>query len=164
MTLETIYYIGQTIAVIAILGSLVAIYIQIRQQNQLSRFNAIREVIEQYNALNGLVISEASLRAAINKTSPLSEDENFQLLTYAGSRCNIWSSIQTAYENGLIEERVFLAFETDVRREVAMSKNVAEAMISYMNEFPATKSIRIFRGIKEYKKRKKGEARKNTKP
>lgn len=37
MTLETIYYIGQTIAVIAILGSLIAIYRQQKRTNQIER-------------------------------------------------------------------------------------------------------------------------------
>ena len=37
MTLESIYYIGQTIAVVAILGSLIGVFVQMRQANRLAR-------------------------------------------------------------------------------------------------------------------------------
>jgi hypothetical protein len=37
MTLESIYYIGQTVAVIAILGSLIGVIVQMRQANRLAR-------------------------------------------------------------------------------------------------------------------------------
>ncbi len=37
MSLESIYYIGQTVAVLAILGSLVGVIVQMRQANRLAR-------------------------------------------------------------------------------------------------------------------------------
>lgn len=36
MTLETIYYISQILAVLGVIGSLIFVGIQIKQQNQLS--------------------------------------------------------------------------------------------------------------------------------
>lgn len=47
MTLETIYYIGQTIAVGAILASLVAIYIQQRKDHALAKAESQREITQQ---------------------------------------------------------------------------------------------------------------------
>jgi len=44
MTLEEIYYIGQTIAVLAILGSLAAIYWQQRKAHALARAESQREI------------------------------------------------------------------------------------------------------------------------
>ena len=46
MPLENIYYIGQTIAVIAILGSLFVLIFQVRQANMLTRVAAVREQID----------------------------------------------------------------------------------------------------------------------
>ncbi|MBT8472305.1 MAG: hypothetical protein HKN14_08475 [Marinicaulis sp.] len=44
MTLENIYYIGQTIAVIAILASLGAIWVQMRQANRLAKLESTRMI------------------------------------------------------------------------------------------------------------------------
>ena len=46
MTLETVYYITQIIAVGAILASLVAIYIQQRKDHILARADSQREVLQ----------------------------------------------------------------------------------------------------------------------
>lgn len=45
MSLENIYYVGQTIAVIAILASLVAIWYQMRQSQKMARAAAQRELL-----------------------------------------------------------------------------------------------------------------------
>ena len=47
MTLETIYYIGQTVAVVAILASLVAIWFQMRQSQKMERAAAQRELLDR---------------------------------------------------------------------------------------------------------------------
>ena len=44
MTLENIYYIGQTIAVLAVLISLAAIWIQMRQANRLAKLETTRTI------------------------------------------------------------------------------------------------------------------------
>jgi hypothetical protein len=45
MTLETLYYITQIIAVLAILGSLIAIWFQMRQNQMVERADSQREVL-----------------------------------------------------------------------------------------------------------------------
>ncbi len=45
MSLENIYYIGQTVAVVAILASLVAIWYQMRQSQKMERAAAQRELL-----------------------------------------------------------------------------------------------------------------------
>ncbi|GAB5480626.1 MAG: hypothetical protein Pars92KO_03830 [Parasphingorhabdus sp.] len=49
MTLEEIYYIGQTVAVIAILGSLGAIWVQLRKDHRLAKASSQKELL-LYNA------------------------------------------------------------------------------------------------------------------
>ncbi|PHS29229.1 MAG: hypothetical protein COA85_01725 [Robiginitomaculum sp.] len=46
MTLESIYYIGQTVAVLAILASLVALYFQQRQGQVIARASSQRELLK----------------------------------------------------------------------------------------------------------------------
>ncbi|MEM8636761.1 MAG: hypothetical protein AAGF33_17480 [Pseudomonadota bacterium] len=47
MTLETVYYIGQTIAVVAILASLIAIYFQMQQSTKMERAAAQRDILDR---------------------------------------------------------------------------------------------------------------------
>ena len=47
MTLETLYYITQIVAVIAILGSLIAIWFQMRQNQRVERANGQRTLLVQ---------------------------------------------------------------------------------------------------------------------
>lgn len=47
MTLEEIYYVSQIVAVVAILGSLIAIYFQMRQNHAIERGNAQRDILNQ---------------------------------------------------------------------------------------------------------------------
>ncbi len=51
MTLENIYYVGQTIAVIAVLVSLVAIWLQIRQANRLAKLETTRTIWTNANQM-----------------------------------------------------------------------------------------------------------------
>ncbi|MEP3051918.1 MAG: hypothetical protein ABJP48_04155 [Erythrobacter sp.] len=51
MTLEEIYYIGQTVAAVAILGSLAAIYWQQRKAHALAMAESTREILEQTSHL-----------------------------------------------------------------------------------------------------------------
>ena len=49
MSLESIYYIGQTIAVIAILGSLIAIWIQQMQTNRIARADMTERALGRFH-------------------------------------------------------------------------------------------------------------------
>jgi len=133
-TLEGVYQITQIIAFVAIIASLFAIYSQINQQNQISRFNATRDILNQFNALNSLLITDASLRQTIYKETPLSADEQRRLYTYATSRGNIWASTQWAYDTGQIAQADYQAIALDVREEMKASTNLADIYVTYINK------------------------------
>lgn len=64
MTLETIYYVGQTIAVLLILGSLVAIYVQQRKDHELARAESQREILQKSSELlDGLVATPTAVES-----------------------------------------------------------------------------------------------------
>lgn len=48
MTLESIYYIGQTVAVIALIASLIFVGLQMRQQDKQARLEAVRQLGELF--------------------------------------------------------------------------------------------------------------------
>ena len=160
-TLESIYQITQIIAFIAIIASLFAIYSQINQQNQISRFTATRDILNQYNTLNSLVISDASLRQSIYKETPLSDDERRRLFYYVASRANIWSSTQWAYDTGQIADADYQAIAKDVRHELTASTNLADIYVTYINNYTGTDESAIFEAVRDYRDKRDAAIERN---
>ena len=65
MTLEEIYYIGQTIAVVAILASLGAIWFQMRQQARITSTEITRSTSDRAQAILGELYKDAELARLI---------------------------------------------------------------------------------------------------
>lgn len=151
VTLESIYQITQIIAFVAIIASLFAIYSQINQQNQISRFNGTRDILNQYNALNSLVITDASLRQTIYKETPLTVDEQRRLYLYAASRVNIWASAQWAYDTGQIADADYQAIAIDVREEMKASTNLADTYVRYIDNYTGTEELAIYDAVRDYR-------------
>ena len=61
MTLESIFYLSQTIAAIAIVGSLVFVGLEVRTSNRDNRHRAIEEMLQNYRELRGTVASNPDL-------------------------------------------------------------------------------------------------------
>ena len=160
-TLESIYQITQIIAFVAIIASLFAIYSQINQQNQISRFNGTRDILNQYNALNSLVITDASLRQSIYKETPLTVDEQRRLYLYAASRGNIWASAQWAYDTGQIAEADYQAIVIDVREELKVSTNLADIYVTYINNYTGTEELAIYEAVRNYRDKRDAEIARN---
>lgn len=59
MTLEEIYYIGQTVAVLAILGSLGAIWVQLRKDHALARAEHQREILTAITQVTNFLATDA---------------------------------------------------------------------------------------------------------
>ena len=55
MTLEAIYYIGQTIAVAAILVSLVFVGVQIRQNTKATKAASHHAITDSFNQINAII-------------------------------------------------------------------------------------------------------------
>ncbi|KJS37032.1 MAG: hypothetical protein VR74_10335 [Hyphomonas sp. BRH_c22] len=61
MNLETIYYIGQTIAVIAILGSLIAIWVQQQQTNRIARADMTERMLGKFHTNIQVMVNDPHL-------------------------------------------------------------------------------------------------------
>ena len=59
MTLESIFYISQTIAAFAIVGSLLFVGLEVRTSNRENRHRTIEEMLQNYRELRGTVASNA---------------------------------------------------------------------------------------------------------
>lgn len=108
MSLETIYYIGQTIAVIVIIATLVALLFQTRQTNKLalietSRNNTLTFITEQQR-LFGTPEDAAFMHKAMFTSERLSDDEKVR---FGFSMALLFGLIETAqltHQTGLFRE------------------------------------------------------------
>ncbi len=99
MTLENIYYIGQTIAVVAILASLGAIWIQLRQSNRLAKLETTRSIWMDagervYSHVDDDEKAEFLQRALFSQDDLTDADKTRLYL--------ILSSMFTTFENGFV--------------------------------------------------------------
>jgi len=109
MDLEAIYYIGQTVAVVAILGSLIAIYWQQRQANIMALTQNTELIGNAYADTLRSVMEHEDLAEIFRKTMfedcELTPVEMTRITIYfnmmLGGHRNIW----TASQNGLLPEQ-----------------------------------------------------------
>ncbi len=113
MTLENIYYVGQTIAVVALLISILFVGYQIRQNTKAIRATSHHAITDSFNQLNTLLISDPKCvsvyRRGVAGLENLDDDEriSFAYLNLAYQR--IFETLFYQYKNGTMDEKLFEA-------------------------------------------------------
>ncbi|PHR60000.1 MAG: hypothetical protein COA47_08085 [Robiginitomaculum sp.] len=122
MTLESIYYIGQTVAVVAILASLAAVFIQMRQiskqtrqANRLARADLTLNVWMQTGATN-LSMADTPEKAdflyrALIENEPLSGPERLRFRYVMAISLGSHEAGFNLHRRGLIEEATYFQME-----------------------------------------------------
>lgn len=113
MSLETIYYISQIVAVVAIIGSLIAIYFQQRQTNTIARAQISQDVSVNYQGtLRELMTPELALifRKVMFEPAPLSPVEATQILVYFNLAASSFRDAFHAERDGLVDDRLLQQF------------------------------------------------------
>ncbi len=86
MTLEQIYYIGQTIAVVAIIGSLVAIFFQMRLQNAIRQTEIARSMTGAFQSTWARMHEDPAftrlVRVAASHWDKLPDNQKFVVHSY----------------------------------------------------------------------------------
>lgn len=114
MTLENIYYIGQTIAVVAVLASLIFVGVQVRlstaqmkQSNNLARADMSERITSGYADSLREISSNSELAGAFRKVmfdhEELSPIEQTQILTYFNLTMMNFRAAYIASREGLVE-------------------------------------------------------------
>jgi hypothetical protein len=122
MTLESIYYIGQTVAVLAILASLAAVFIQMRQisqqtrqMNQLARADLTMNVWMQTGTVNLSMVDSPEkadfLYRALIKNEPLTGPERFRFRYLMSIALGSHEAGFNLHRRGLIEEGTYAQME-----------------------------------------------------
>ncbi len=144
MNWEAIGAVGEVLGSLAVLLTLIYLANQIRQSNDLARFNATKEIVNQFNQLNQMVATDANLRELLAKTDELSSDEREQIYNFAIMWCNVWLSSQIALDNHQIDEETYAACAKDVHVELARWPNFRTGVEQWLENYPEHTHRRIF--------------------
>jgi hypothetical protein len=114
MTLENINYIAQTLGVVAILGTFIAVLIQMRQTNRLLRNQAKRAQIADLKSLSDALwqtpgLAELMMRASTEGLEVLSAAERAQCFAFLTGAQRTWEAIFVQYQDGLIDASLWQA-------------------------------------------------------
>lgn len=112
MTLEEINYLAQTVGVVAILGTFVAVLIQMRQTNRLLRSQAQRAQIDGIKYLSEAMyqtpaLAEFMARVGSKGLEVLSMSERIQLFGFLMVAERTWEAMYVQYKDGLIDESIW---------------------------------------------------------
>lgn len=112
MTLEQINYIAQTFGVVAILGSFVALLIQMRQTNRLLRNQAKREQVAGIKGISEALYTAPGLADVVARS--LSEDfdalplaDRILLTSFLTVSERTWESLHLQYLDGQVDESLW---------------------------------------------------------
>jgi hypothetical protein len=111
MTLENIYYVGQTVAVAALLVSILFVGYQIRQNTKAIKATSHHAITDSFNQINALIISDPEVarlwRLGMAGTAELNEDDatSFSLMALAYMR--VFETLYYQYKNGTMDKKLF---------------------------------------------------------
>ena len=116
MTLEDIYYIGQTIAVVAILVSLVAVWFEMRQGHLLARADLSNQFRLANQSLTMRMVDDPELgrafRTLVLEGGRIDDPDTFtRMIGWFGAYSNLYFDAVDASKKGLMDEWLFLEIE-----------------------------------------------------
>jgi len=149
MNWDAIGAVGEIVGAGAVLLTLVYVAFQLKQTNDISRFNASKEIADSFDNMNQMIVNDPSLRQALAKTTDLSTDEKEQVYAYVNMFCNTWLMIQVAHDNGLLDKEFFTAAKRDVPFELERWPNVRPFVLTWLDRFPEVKEYEMFSPLKE---------------
>jgi hypothetical protein len=147
MNWEAIGAVGEILGAAAVLITLIYLARQIKHSNELSSFTAAKEVMNQFNELNRLVATDSELRKLLLKEGELSGDEKEQLYNFAMMFCNVWQSVQFAYDNNQIDRETFESGLQDVSIEMNRWPNFASAVEVWISNYPENRRHEIMQPV-----------------
>ncbi len=114
MTLESIYYIGQTVAVFAILGSLFALLYQVREQRRDSQLAARHNLSVEYRKIMDPMHETPHLAMNWSKSLSvglhgLTTEEFYLVSAFIQNTLRGFEEFHVQYKNGRIDENLWRA-------------------------------------------------------
>ncbi len=147
MNWEAVGAIGEIVGAIAVFVTLAYLATQIKQSNDLGRFNATKESMNQFNHVNEMVVTDSELRQILMKSGDLSADEREVVYNFAMMYCAVWATIQTAYDSGQIDKSFYAASAKDVQIEMDRWPNFQSSIEQWLSNYPELAHYEIFRPV-----------------
>ena len=149
MNWDAIGSIGEIIGAAAVLITLIYLAMQVKQTNDISRYNSAKDVMAKFDSINDRLVSDGGLRQALTKEGALTQDEEELLYAFANMFLNTWVICQSAYDNGLIDDGFYQMAKKDVLFEIERWPNFAVSVGRVMDNYPAFKAYPIFESIEQ---------------
>ena len=111
MTLENINYIAQTVAAVAIFGSLVFVGVQVRQNSAIARAQVHQQISDAFTVYletmanhSGVVFAGTSSQQGMDR---LSDEELLRFSFIMAGLFKIWENAFYQYKSGFLDERTW---------------------------------------------------------
>ena len=123
MTLETIYYVGQTIAVVAILISLAAIWFQMKQTHDLARVDSSRNMWMYVSEVMTSLVEDSDKSAFFHKalysTGKLTDAEKTRFYLLMSSLLMMFENGHVLHRQGMMEDHFWPRMRQSLRDFIA---------------------------------------------
>jgi len=141
--------IAEFIGAIAVVLTLLYLAVQIRQSNRLSKFQTSRDIFGQIDDNNRLVVESQSLRVLAAKAyDSLTNEEAKQLAVFVGRQLNAMTNVQMAYDQGLVEEALFVAAKDSIHVFIDDWPNIQPILVDWTQKYPTLAEKEIFEGLR----------------
>jgi hypothetical protein len=149
MNWESIGALGEVVGATAVLITLIYVAFQLKQTNDISRFDATKDIVNSFDSLNRIIVTDSSLRQVLQKNTELSQEENEQMYAFVNLFCNTWLMCQSAYDSRLIKRDFFLAATGDVPLALERWPSFRPFVVLWLDRFPHFKEYEIFSLLKQ---------------
>ena len=144
--------LAEFLAAVGALAALIYLARQIRQSNQIALSTAASSVLDKYNSFHNLILSnphtaELSARLSDPDFSAESLADEEQTQSFVNLFFNIYISIQVAYDQQQIDERLFTVYQDDFSAALNRWPGAVPYFQKLIERYPDTKSYQIFSAL-----------------
>ncbi len=126
MTLESIYYIGQTVAVVVIIATLIAVLIQMRQAHRLAKLETSRAIWVEASVRTINLADDAAkadfLQRALFGDDKLTDAEKTRLYLHLSGLMTMFENAFAMEQSGMMERRFWPRMRISLRDYVAPAR------------------------------------------
>ncbi len=150
LTLEQSYYIGELIAAIAVVITLVYLGLQVRHNTNQSEAAMTSNILNEFNRMMEVMISNPQvpeLWAKLGTAVELNATEDALLDIIARRYLTHWVEMQTGFDHKLLDENIYEAYCQDVKRIVREYPVMHAKLKEVMDEYPPIRDVQIMMPI-----------------
>ena len=145
MNWDAIGAIGEIIGAAAVVLTLFYLAVQIRQSNRLSSFQTARDIFAIFDDNNRIVVENQDLRMlAFVPLDAQTEEQTKQLKAFVVRQTNVLINLQTAYDQGLMDDALFAAGKLSLRGFMNDWPGITPILAQLSVEYPMLYEQEIF--------------------